>query len=140
MRPAGFGTPSLARGTSCNMPASSRSRPGGSRKRPADDITPDDGGGGAGPAASPTPPSPNGPVLSFLSPASALLGALQQDDPLGSMSQADKDALTLAVAFCSGVVKRAGELKLIPWPSPQASRAAVRRRPAVGPFSGGGKR
>ena len=94
------------------MPASSRSRPGGSRKRPADDITPDDDGGGAGPAATPTPPSPNGPVLSFLRPASALLGALQQDDPLASMSQADKDALTLAVAFCSGVVKLAGELGL----------------------------
>jgi len=95
-----------------NMHASSRSRPGGSRKRPADDITPDGGGGGAGPAAAPTPPSPNGPVLSFLSPASALLGALQQDDPLASMSQADKDALTLAVAFCSGVVKLASELGL----------------------------
>jgi hypothetical protein len=88
------------------MPASSRSRPGGSRKRPADDITPDDGGGGAGPAAAPTPPPPNGPVLSFLGPASALLGALQQDDPLASMSQADKDARTLAAMFCGRLATR----------------------------------
>ena len=100
------------------MPASSQL--GGSRKRPADAmITP---GGGAGPAAAPSPDTATGPVLSFLSPASALLGALQQDDPRASMSQADKDALTLAVAFCSGVVSHDTELSCV---IPQACKTLV---------------
>ena len=47
-----------------------------------------------------------GPVLSFLGPASALLVALQQDGPLASMSQADKDALNLAAIFCGRLTTR----------------------------------
>ena len=44
----------------------------------------------------PLPDAAAGPVLSFLGPASTLLGTLQLDDPFASMSQADKDALNLA--------------------------------------------
>ena len=91
-------------------PASSSSRR--SRKRPADDITPEDGGT-SGPAAAPPPASPTSPVLSFLRPASALLGALQQDDPLASMSQADRDTLNLAAIFCGRLVSRMEQLGLV---------------------------
>ena len=129
------------------MPASSR-RGGGSSKRLADAITPEDGGA-TWPDAAPSPLPPTGPVLSFLGPASALLCALQQDDPLASMSEADKDTLNLAAMFCGRLVSRmeqlglpAGDGKLGRFHRPrvQPSTAAQLWGPSVGPFSGGGKR
>ena len=57
-------------------------------------------------------------VLSFLSPASALLDALQQDDPLAGMSQDDKDALSL---FCGRLVQRMEQLGMPVGGRPSAS-------------------
>ena len=91
----------------CQMPApSSRRGPRGSRKRPADEIAADE----PGPAGPTNVSPPSGTVVSFLSPASALLNALQQDDPLSSMPQADKDALGLVGAFCSSLSRRLEQL------------------------------
>ena len=128
------------------MPASSAtsSRPG-SRKRLADAITPEDGGSGS---TAELPPSSTGPVLSFLSPASALLVALQQDDPLASMSQADKDALSLAAIFCGRLTSRieqlgmpVGDGRLGPFHRPrvQPSTAAQLWGPSAAVASSGGK-
>ena len=77
------------------IPAS-RVAPASSLKRPAAAIAPDMGC----------------PVLSFLGPASALLGALQEEegDPLASMSQADKDALNLAAIFSWRLARRMEQL------------------------------
>jgi hypothetical protein len=58
----------------------------------------------------PLPDAAAGPVLSFLGPASTLLGTLQLDDPFASMSQADKDALNLAGIFCGRLVQRLAQL------------------------------
>ena len=67
--------------------------------------------GDVGPAGVASPEASSaGPVLSFLGPASALLVALQQDGPLASMSQADKDALNLAAIFCGRLATRMEQL------------------------------